>query len=236
MAKRFTDTDKWKKKWYRSLSNTNKVFWQLMLDHCNHAGIWDVDFEFAQIFCGELNEMEIREVFKKQYQEINQGKQWFIKDFLDFQYGELNPNNNLHKSVLNLLEKAGASQGLISPSSGAMVKVKDKVRVKEKEKDKEGHLKNEDFCVAFNEYLEMRQKIKKPATKRAEELILKKLNGIVDVNTAIAMLEQSIVNSWQDVYPLKVDFQQKVKTRHLGNEALEKMNQWEKEIEDVDIS
>lgn len=135
MAKRFTDTDKWKKKWFRSLSNDHKVFWQFILDQCNHAGIWDVDFEFASIFCGDLNEEEIRKAFNKQFQEIDGGKRWFIKDFVDFQYGSLNANNNLHKSVLSILEKVQI-EPLTNPSSGAMVKVKDRVEVKDKVKVK----------------------------------------------------------------------------------------------------
>ena len=128
MSKRFTDTEKWKKKWFRSLSNDHKVFWVFLLDHCNHAGIWDVDFDFAEIFIGKIDETAIREAFKKQYLELESGKRWFIKDFVEFQYGELNPNNNLHRSVLALLEKSGAKEPLNSPSSGA----KDKDKVKDK--------------------------------------------------------------------------------------------------------
>lgn len=128
VAKRFTDSEKWKKSWFRSLSNNNKVFWQFILDNCNFSGIWDVDFEFAAIFCGEINETEIREIFKKQYVEIDGGKRWFIKDFIDFQYGDLNPNNNLHRSVITVLKKAGVFEGLTSPCSGTKDKVKDKVK------------------------------------------------------------------------------------------------------------
>lgn len=133
MAKRFTDSEKWKKKWFRSLSNDQKVFWFFILDNCNHAGIWDVDFDFASIFCGPVNEIEIYEKFKKQYQELDGGKKWFILDFINFQYGELNPNNNLHRSVISILEKLGAKEPLKSPSSGPMVKDKDKDKVKEKD-------------------------------------------------------------------------------------------------------
>ncbi len=93
MSKRFTDSDKWKKKWFRCLSNDHKVFWIYVLDQCDHAGIWEVDFEAAEFFCSGIDESEIRQVFKKQYQEIDNGKRWFLKDFVDFQYGTLNENN-----------------------------------------------------------------------------------------------------------------------------------------------
>jgi len=203
MAKRFTDTKKWEKKWFRSLTNTQKVFWNFILDHCDHAGIWDVDFDFASIFCGELNETEIREVFKKQYAEIANGKQWFIKDFVEFQYGDLNPNNNLHRSVLTILQKAGAIQPLNSPCSGA--KDKDKVKDKEKESiysDKFTYLNDAYFKSAYDDYLTMRKAIKKPMTPRAEKMALEELHKH-PIQTAVKMMEQSVFNSWAGIFPLK---------------------------------
>ena len=64
---------------------------------------------------------------------------------------------------------------------------------------------------AFIDFVEMRKKIKKPMTDRAVTLAKNKLAKYAaipfsdDINTvqAIKILEQSILNSWQDVYPLK---------------------------------
>lgn len=59
---------------------------------------------------------------------------------------------------------------------------------------------------AFLDYIEMRKKIKKPlATDRAVKLAmnnLEKLSG-GDNDVAIQILEQSIMNSWQGLFPLK---------------------------------
>lgn len=62
--------------------------------------------------------------------------------------------------------------------------------------------------IDWNDFAEMRKKQKKPMTPRAAKAIIKKLetyrsNGH-DVST---ILEQSIRNSWQDVYEPKVDYQ-----------------------------
>lgn len=59
--------------------------------------------------------------------------------------------------------------------------------------------------IAFNEFLEMRKKIRKPTTPRAIELVKNKLVQMSnnDEELAIKILNQSIVNSWQDIYPLK---------------------------------
>lgn len=129
MAKRFTDSEKWKKNWFRKLPNDMKVFWIYICDNCNIAGIWEVDFELASFFTGnELNEAVVLRYMEKQIKVLSPTK-WLIVDFIAFQYGSLTPNNNLHKSVLNLINASGAAQGLTSPKAGDKVKVKDKVKV-----------------------------------------------------------------------------------------------------------
>jgi len=56
----------------------------------------------------------------------------------------------------------------------------------------------------WNDYLEMRKKIRKPATQKAQELIIKKLEQLkLSGQDPNRVLEQSIENSWQGVFPLK---------------------------------
>lgn len=126
MSKRFTDSEKWKKSWFRKLSPAYKCLWIYICDNCSIAGIWDVDFELASIFVGEqLDTNKVKEVFKKQYQELNDGSKWFIRDFIDFQYGELKDNNNLHKAVMSGLKNSGVYEGYMRGIGGG--KVKDRI-------------------------------------------------------------------------------------------------------------
>lgn len=61
---------------------------------------------------------------------------------------------------------------------------------------------------AIDDFKEFRKKIKKPLTPKAEQLLLSKLNNLAsDDTTKIAILEQSILNGWQGVFPLKEDKQ-----------------------------
>ena len=53
MAKRMTDTDKWKKRFIRELKPKHKLLWLYILDDCNHAGIWEIDLDVASIRVGE---------------------------------------------------------------------------------------------------------------------------------------------------------------------------------------
>lgn len=55
---------------------------------------------------------------------------------------------------------------------------------------------------AWTGFAEMRQAIKKPLTERAAKIILKKLQ-VEYQDQANAVLDQSTVNNYQDIYPLK---------------------------------
>ena len=126
-----TDTDKWKKRFLRELKPQHKLLWFYILDDCNHAGIWDVDIEVASIRVGEelIYDM-LPQAFLDKIVIFDNGDKWFIPDFIDFQYGELNPNSNVHKSVIALLEKYNL-QGYVKGSQGVETTPQDK----DKDKD-----------------------------------------------------------------------------------------------------
>ena len=63
---------------------------------------------------------------------------------------------------------------------------------------------NEDLQNALKAFLQMRSFIKKPMTEYALKLMLKKLDEIGNTDdTKIAILNQSITNNWQGIFPLK---------------------------------
>ena len=140
MAKRMTDTDKWKKRFLRELKPQHKLLWFYILDDCNHAGIWDVDIEVASIRVGEelIYDM-LPQSFLDKIVIFDNGDKWFIPEFIDFQYGELNPNSNVHKSVIALLQKynlEGYLKGSQTLPDRVQDKAKDIVIVKDKVKAK----------------------------------------------------------------------------------------------------
>ena len=129
MAKRFTATDKWDDPWFCGLSDTDKLFWFYMLDKCDHAGIWQVNWPLVQF---HIKGLVNKEAFNGRIKELSAAK-WFIQKFIDFQYGTLDPANRAHGSVINILEKEGAYKPLITPLQGR----KDMDKDKEKDKDSE---------------------------------------------------------------------------------------------------
>ncbi len=145
MAKRFTDSEKWERPWFRKLPNEYKLFWIYLLDKCDSAGFWYVDIELASFLIGEIiTEENALKYLGKQIKVLANNK-WQIVDFVTFQYGKLVPNNNLHRSVLEKIGKnpLGASEGLVSPLAGD--KDKDKVIVKDKVIDVKGIVKGFEY-------------------------------------------------------------------------------------------
>jgi uncharacterized phage protein (TIGR02220 family) len=140
MAKRFTDTEKWKK--LRDLSSEYKLLYNYICDACDHAGIWIVDFEIAQIYTGQrYNVKKATDALKDRVHVFDDGKKWYIKGFIEFQYITLKRNNRPHLSAINLLEKYGLDKikGLIkdfpSPLQAPCIGVSDGDKDKDKDQD-----------------------------------------------------------------------------------------------------
>jgi predicted phage replisome organizer len=88
---------------------------------------------------------------------------------------------------------------------------KEKEKETEKKKKSKYYPMDEKLDKAFADYVAMRKQIKKPMTDRAIELAMSKLEGLakdsftgaMDNDVAIQILEQSVMNSWQGLFPLK---------------------------------
>jgi hypothetical protein len=135
MAKRFIDTDLFRKPFMRSLEAPYKALWIYLLCECDHAGVWVVELDVAQIRMGlKLDPDKVIEKMQGAVVVIDGGSKWYLPDFVAFQYGILNPANRVHASVLSRLEALGIdpserieNKPLASPLQGAKDKDKDKV-------------------------------------------------------------------------------------------------------------
>jgi len=116
MAKRFTATDKWADPWFCNLPTADKLFWIFILDNCDHAGIWKINWKLVSFHIPEF--IYKHEHFSDRIIEINTEKM-FVQKFVDYQYGSLNSDNRAHASVIAILEKEGILdkfQGKEAPS------------------------------------------------------------------------------------------------------------------------
>jgi hypothetical protein len=142
MPKRFTDSNEYRKPFVRSLKGPYKLLWNYLYHECDHAGIWTVDFEMAQFLLGTdmpVNKEDALKCFNNDEERIitlEAGKKWFIKPFIEFQYGELNPQNRVHHSIIQQLRKYKINLSL-SEENKPLVRGFEGAKEKDKEIDKE---------------------------------------------------------------------------------------------------
>lgn len=159
MAKRFTDTGKWKDVWFQTLPMKYKLFWLYLLDECDNAGVWKPNIGLAQFQIGEpFEESELRRVFGSRITVLDSGY-WFIQKFVDFQYGELSPASKPHISVLGLLKKHGV---IGYPKGIHTLKEKDKEKEKDKDKEKESP---DEFGKTDPNYFLVKASLTRPAQR-----------------------------------------------------------------------
>lgn len=235
MAKRFTDTEKWKKPFIRGLQAPYKLLWLYICDDCDHAGIWQVDIEVAQIRVGEkLDETSAKKFFGEKIIPFDNGSKWFIPSFLEFQYPTgLNPDNKAHGGIIKILEKYNLVDDnfkpLESPLQGAKDMDMDKDMVMDKEMDmdkvKDKKIKIEiiypftssQFMNYWDIWKDYKAKDHKFKFKSAgsEQASLNELVKLAhgDEQIACLIIQQSMAKGWKGFFELKTENNGNTKTQ-----------------------
>jgi hypothetical protein len=236
MAKRFTDTTKFKKPFMRSLPKAYKLLWGFICDDCDNAGIWIVDFKAVRLYIGGgTNAEDAQRLFNADEVRIipiDNGKKWFLPGFIEFQYGQLAPANRAHLSVITQLKKYDLldtdlklkkeNKPPASPLQGAMDMDKDKEL--DKEKEKEGGVGGFDTpdipgddltyphsTAAFRTVWARWKVHSKRYAMYGEQSALDRLKGMSEPD-AIAAINQAISSKWFNLYPDHSNGNSKFKT------------------------
>lgn len=107
--------------------------------------------------------------------------------------------------ILNKSQKNTDNSGKNNSNSQELSLKKSKVKEsKEKNNNTVTYVPDAELNRALNDFAAYRKGIKKPMTDRAMELLIEKLYSLsTDTGDQIAILNQSIMNGWQGVFPLK---------------------------------
>jgi hemerythrin len=192
MAKRLSDTDKWKFEDFRLLPPKMKLAWLYMVDNCDHAGIWTIDMGLMSFQIGD--KITLEELLQSFPSDLIQlGAHLFMPKFIIEQYKgykKLNPANKVHASVINRLKEfnyndlektfEGATKPQASPLLGSKDKDKDKVKVKRGTRGKaKAEADRSHGTQLFNAMNEVRLK-KHGATEPRDGKISAEMKRIVD--------------------------------------------------------
>ena len=199
----------------RSLSNNGVLFFDGVEDDFVSELALDIDEDYENVG------VTVQFLMKQGILEEIKEDEYFLKTCADMVGSETTSAERVrrHRKNIELLQSNGSalqSNADVTNCNTSVITCNTEIDIekeieieKSKKKSKTPtvyyHL---DDCLnqAFVDYVEMRKKIKKPlATDRAVKLAmdnLKKLSG-GDNAIAIQILNQSIMNSWQGLFPLK---------------------------------
>lgn len=151
MAKRFSETDKWKDEWFSQLPPLEKLIYLFILDNCDNAGFFNINQRINSFLLG-ITEAEYLGALKGLNRVLlgsKDGNKYWVKKFLFHQKNlPLNHDNNSHKQIIALINSnceyfdydftyLGANEGLISPIGIGIGKGKGKGNDKGKSNDEE---------------------------------------------------------------------------------------------------
>ena len=138
MAKRFTDSEKWKDEWFGELSNEDKLTYLYILDNCDAVGVWKTNYKLAEFQLGfKVNWENFKETLGEKRLFIFDGGWWFRK-FCDFQYGVLSEDKK-SPTILYYIKLLKQHRLFIDYTMGIYTpKEKDKEKELEKVKEREG--------------------------------------------------------------------------------------------------
>lgn len=142
MAKRFIDSNIFRKGYMRAIPANVKLFYIYLFCECDHYGIWSVEIDVAEVRLGiSLDYQYTKDLLEDKIVELDSGRKWFLPQFITFQYGNLSSKHKLHRSVLNELQRLDLMRyvtlALQLPNTDATLKDKEMDKDKDKEMDKE---------------------------------------------------------------------------------------------------
>jgi len=226
MAKRFTDTEKWKDDWYLSLSNDYRIIWQWLLDNCNHAGICKPSINLMNMMCNtNIDDETLILAMSGRVLKIN--NIWFIPKFLKFQYGTLNSKKPAVISVVNELKKNKLIDLVTELFCNDFITITESLdnsslTIKDKDKDKDKDISinkseifenfdypftSDNFIKKWNQWKQYK-KVSHKFSYKSDETEITTLNQLLKLSAnneqnAIEIINQSIANGWKGFFEIK---------------------------------
>jgi hypothetical protein len=210
MAKRLTDSAKWDDPWFAELPSKYKLFYIYLLDECDHAGIWKVNFRKANFMIGEtLEQAEVLRYMSDRVKRVDEAY-WLVSKFIKFQYGSLK-NDKVGLSALAILKKHGLSEfidaskeaptkPLASPYQGA--KDKDKVMDMDLDKEEEGIFAKIESAKDYKELIPIWNEYRKTKGHHSnlyEIDVLQNAWAKKDLDTLKSEILKAIENGWKSL-------------------------------------
>jgi hypothetical protein len=148
LAKRFTDTEKWNRPWYRKLGANGRDLWNYLHENCDHAGFFDIDCEKLSFILGfEVTRQMINTVLRGKFLTVGSDR-IFLFAFIEFQYGTLSETSRPHAAVIKKLKSERVWEEYVKGISKGIHTLKEQEQDKEQDKDQDKEKEKEAPCAA----------------------------------------------------------------------------------------
>lgn len=141
---------------------------------------------------------------------------------------KIREQNRIRQAKFKAKQKAlpdNVSGNVIITEGNATDKEEDKDKEKKKKKEIKTYSDDADLNRSILAFMEFRKSIKKPMTDHAVDLLISKLNGMTSyIPEQIEIINQSIVNGWQGVFPLKNEQAQTVRQGYQKQTKADELN------------
>lgn len=137
MAKRFTDTEKWKQEWWQEADHKTQITWFYLLDNCDPSGVWEINIPLLNFQTkNQWSKKMFLDAFKGRVIEIKSNKIFILK-FIEFQYGALSQDCNPHKRVIMTLKHHGIPEGYLKGTLRVLSTLEEEEEEEEEDKEEE---------------------------------------------------------------------------------------------------
>lgn len=137
-----------------------------------------------------------------------------IEKYSDYQDGDEENNKQNNKQINNQITSEQQANNKQITTNKNDKNDKNEKNIKEKNIKKENETEidkiinenftNKELIETVYEFIKMRKAIKKPLTTRGLELMIKNLKKLsIDIDEQIEIINNSIMNNWQGIFPLK---------------------------------
>ena len=211
---RVVNTKLWKDEKVENFTPEEKYFWLFLLTNpeTTQLGIYHITYKTMAFYTGYEIETcrKLIDRFENEYEMIKYSENEIaIKNFLRYGVNKGGkPIEDLLNKEINQVQDKDLLYWMFGNIDLGRCNETVKAMVKQYENEiKESKVEQKvitELDKALKDFEVMRNKIKKPLTLKAKQMILNKLDKLAsDDETKIAILNQSIMHCWQDIYELK---------------------------------
>lgn len=188
------------------------------------SGLEKICKESKDTINGILNNLEKYEYLERSQERDNKGR------FIDWKYDIYEIPKCLYDNLPHPKKPDMDNRDIENPDMENYTQLNTNKLKTNKENIKIKYFDDEELNDLFNEFLDLRIKLKAKNTDRAITLLLNELNKW-DKETKMKMLNNSIMSSWKSVYPLKKSKSTSIEPEWLDKEIKPKVNKEAEEFE-----